>query len=90
MQVGIITGQSSYQVRVLNLGDIPAEVGLALCCEPWKVSRDMPVGLSDGTVLGIALAWVALASLGTWWLWHQRRSQRPTPLKNVLRVVVSE
>jgi hypothetical protein len=45
--------------------------------------------VSDGTVLGIALAWVALASLGIWWLWHQRRSQRPTPLKKVLMVVVA-
>lgn len=28
-----------------TLGDIPAEAGLALRCEPWKVGRDMPVGL---------------------------------------------
>ena len=45
--------------------------------------------MSDGTVLGIALALVASASLGIWWLWHQRRSQRPTPLKKVLMVVVA-
>jgi hypothetical protein len=45
--------------------------------------------VSDGTVLGIALALVALASLGIWWLWHQRRSKRPTPLKKVLMVVVA-
>jgi len=37
--------------------------------------------VSDGTDLGIALAWVALASLGIWWLWHQRHSQ---PLKKAL------
>lgn len=49
MQAGIITchtNLSSHQERVrADLGDIPAEAGLALCCEPWKVGRDMPVGL---------------------------------------------
>jgi hypothetical protein len=47
------------------------------------------LGVSYGTVLGIALAWVALASVGIWWLWRQRRVQRPTPLKKVLMVVVA-
>ena len=31
---------------------------------------------------------MALASLGFWWLWRQRRSGRSTGLKNALRVVV--
>ncbi len=44
--------------------------------------------MSNGTVLGIALVWVALATLGFWWLWRQRRSGRSTGLKNALRVVV--
>ena len=45
--------------------------------------------MSDGTVLAIALVLVTLASLGLWWLWHQRRSQRPTPLKKGLMVVAA-
>lgn len=45
--------------------------------------------MSDGTVLGVALVWVALASLGMRWLWHQRRSGRLTPLKKVLMVAVA-
>ena len=44
--------------------------------------------MSNTTVLGTALVWVALASLGFWWLWRQRRSARSTGLKNALRVVV--
>ena len=44
--------------------------------------------MSDGTVLGIALVWVALATLGFWWLWRQRRSGRSSRLKKALMVVV--
>ncbi len=44
--------------------------------------------MSNTTVLGTALVWVALASLGFWWLWRQRRSGRSTGLKKALRVVV--
>ena len=44
--------------------------------------------MSNTTVLGTALVWVALASLGFWWLWRQRRSARSTGLKKALRVVV--
>jgi hypothetical protein len=44
--------------------------------------------VSNTTVLGTALVWVALASLGFWWLWRQRRSGRSTGLKKALRVVV--
>lgn len=44
--------------------------------------------MSDGTVLGIALVWVALATLGFWWLLRQRRSGRSSRLKKALMVVV--
>ena len=44
--------------------------------------------MSDGTVLGIALVWVALATFGFWWLWRQRRSGRSSRLKKALMVVV--
>ena len=44
--------------------------------------------MSDGTVLGIALVWVTLATLGFWWLWRQRRSGRSSRLKKALMVVV--
>ena len=44
--------------------------------------------MSDGTVFGIALVWVALATLGFWWLWRQRRSERSSRLKKALMVVV--
>ena len=44
--------------------------------------------MSDGTVLGIALVLVALATLGFWWLWRQRRSGRSSRLKKALMVVV--
>jgi len=49
MQVGIITRHtnllSTKCACVLNLGHIPAEAGLALCCEPCRVGGDLPVGL---------------------------------------------
>ena len=44
--------------------------------------------MSNTTVLGTTLVWMALASLGFWWLWRQRRSARSTGLKKALRVVV--
>jgi hypothetical protein len=41
-----VTNLLSHQVRVrAELGDIPTQACLTLCCEPCRVGRDMPVGL---------------------------------------------
>ena len=44
--------------------------------------------MSNTTVLGTALVCVALASLGFWWLWRQRRAGRSTGFTKALTVVV--
>jgi hypothetical protein len=52
MQVGIITRHTNLSSRqmccVLNLGTSQPKLILALCCEPCRVGRDMPLYGVDG------------------------------------------